>query len=103
MKINLINNNNTLLQLLLIDEEDNENYLCYINMLNKPRKPIRNMFLSRENEGFFEVLVNRHLTNNYNSCCDTVQSTRIFLSRSAYQLPIAKSFVHAATSTSSWC
>lgn len=43
-------------------EEEEEDYHLFDNILNKKRKPIDNMYLSREDEGFFNVLINKHLS-----------------------------------------
>jgi len=40
------------MQLLLLEKENEDDYLYLIIMLNKPRKPINIMFVSRDNESF---------------------------------------------------
>ncbi|XP_050547894.1 uncharacterized protein LOC126909504 [Daktulosphaira vitifoliae] len=57
-------NNNNILSLLLMDEDDDEaRLLSYLTP--KKRKTTDNIFKNRESEGFFEILINRHLTSNH--------------------------------------
>lgn len=59
----ILNNNNILLTLML-EEEEEEDTIIVANSLPKNRKPIDQMFKLRESEGYYEVLINRHLKNN---------------------------------------
>ncbi|XP_050063324.1 uncharacterized protein LOC126552659 [Aphis gossypii] len=54
----IINNNNIIIHLL---EEEEEEEIMYTH-----RKPISNLFKTREKEGFFKVLINSHLRENKN-------------------------------------
>ena len=58
----ILNNNNILLTLML--EEEEEDTIILANSLPKKRKPIDEMFKLWDSEGFYEVLINRHLKNN---------------------------------------
>lgn len=51
----IINNNNIIIHLLEEEEEE----IMYTH-----RKPISNLFKTREKEGFFKVLINSHLREN---------------------------------------
>jgi len=53
----IINNNNNIIIHLLEEEEEEE--IMYTS--NIYRKPISNLFKTREKEGFFKVLINSHL------------------------------------------
>lgn len=58
-----MNNNEIIIYLLLLEKEE----IMY--NLNAYRKPRSNLIKTRENEGFFEVLINGHLKENtYNFC-----------------------------------
>jgi len=57
----IINNNKIIIHLL---EEEEEDEIMYC--LNTYRKPISNVFKTREKEGFFKVLINNHLRENKN-------------------------------------
>lgn len=59
----ILNNNNILLTLLL-EEEEEEDQIIGATSLPKNRKPIHEMFKHRDSEGFYEILINRHLKNN---------------------------------------
>jgi len=56
-------NNNKIVQLLLKEEEEEEKLLfSYLNP--KKKKKVDILYQSRSNEGFFEILIERHLLNN---------------------------------------
>jgi len=57
----IINNNKIIIHLL---EEEEEEEIMYTS--NAYRKPISNLFKTREKEGFFKVLINSHLRENKN-------------------------------------
>jgi len=44
--------------------EEEEDTIIVANSLLKNRTPIDEMFKLRDSEGFYEVLINRHLKNN---------------------------------------
>lgn len=54
-------NNNDILTLLL-EEEDEEDFI--FSYLKPKKKRTDDMFKYRDTEGFYEVLINRHLKNN---------------------------------------
>jgi len=54
-------NNNDILTLLL-DEEDEEDFI--FSHLKSKKKKTDNIFKNRDTEGFYEILINRHLKNN---------------------------------------
>jgi len=58
-------NNNNILTLLLMDEDEDEVSL-FSDLMPKEKKPTDDIFKNRESEGFFEILINRHLINNHN-------------------------------------
>lgn len=58
-----MNNNNILLTLLLLEEEECDQIISATS-LPKNRKPIHEVFKHRDSEGFYEILINRHLKNN---------------------------------------
>jgi len=57
----IINNNKILL--LLLEEEQEEDELLY-NVKYKKREKVDELFLNRKSEGYFEILINRHLQRN---------------------------------------
>jgi len=61
----LVFNNNNILTLLLMDEDEDEVSL-FSDLTPKEKKPTDDIFKNRESEGFFEILINRHLINNHN-------------------------------------
>jgi len=60
----IYNNNNILLTLLLEEEEEEEDLIIGATSFPKNRKPIHEKFKYRDSEGFYEILINRHLKNN---------------------------------------
>jgi len=59
----IIINNNTIISLLLEEEEEEDEMYNNRLEINK-RKSIDSSFTTREDEGFFEILINGHLHNS---------------------------------------
>jgi hypothetical protein len=57
-----VNNNKIILDLL--EEEEEEDQLLFSYLLPNKRKSTNILFKNREFEGFFEILINRHLLEN---------------------------------------
>lgn len=55
----VLNNNNLILNLL--QDELKENELLFSYLMPKKRKSIDSLFLNRESEGYFNILIDRHL------------------------------------------
>jgi len=58
----VLNNNNLILN--LIQDELEENELLFSYLIPKKRKSIDSLFLNLESEGYFNILINRHLFEN---------------------------------------
>jgi len=58
----VLNNNNLILNLLQDELEENE--LLFSYLMPKKRKSIDSLFLNRESEGYFNILINRFLFEN---------------------------------------
>jgi len=59
----ILNNNKLIINLIEDELEDNEILFSYL--LPKKRKPIDSLFLNHDSEGYFKILINRHLFENY--------------------------------------
>jgi len=57
---NIITNNNKIILLLLEEEDDDELLITRY----KKRQKVNDLFINRKTEGFFEILINRHLSND---------------------------------------
>jgi hypothetical protein len=57
-----IKNNNKIISLLLEEKEEEDE--MYNRLKTNKRKSIGNFFTTREDEGFFEILINGHLHNS---------------------------------------
>jgi hypothetical protein len=58
----IIMNNNKIISLLFEEEEEEDE--MYNQLKTNKRKSIDSFFTTREDEGFFEILINGHLHNN---------------------------------------
>lgn len=58
---NIITNNNKIILLLLEEEEEDDELLI---TRYKKRQKVNDLFINRKTEGFFEILINRHLSND---------------------------------------
>ena len=59
MSLNTIIKNNNKIMLLLLEEEQEEDDLLMSQ--SKQRKKVDALFLIRKSEGYFEILISRHL------------------------------------------
>jgi len=73
METIIINNNNILT--LLLDEE-NEDNIIFSNVVSTKKNHTNKIFKNRANEGFFEILINRHLNNDEIKFCDFFRDNR---------------------------
>jgi len=58
----VLNNNKLILNLL--EDELEENKLLFSYLMPKKKKPIDSLFLNHDVEGYFKILINRHLFEN---------------------------------------
>jgi len=58
---NIITNNNKIILLLLEKEEEDDELLI---TRYKKRQKVNDLFINRKTEGFFEILINGHLSND---------------------------------------
>lgn len=62
MSMNTIINNNKIMLLLLEEEEEDDDLL--ITTQSEQREKVDALFLNRKAEGYFEILISRHLIRN---------------------------------------
>jgi hypothetical protein len=60
----VIDNNNKIILLLLEEEEEEDNSHNLLLVTSKKRNSISKLFKTREDEGFFEVLIKVHLSDS---------------------------------------